>query len=239
MKHKFFLIIFLFFLTNIAFAQTGTIKVAKPKEIVPPPPIKKDSITPFKKVLYITADFGTNYTFKGNNKLGFDGGILFRYSIFRNSRLKHLVVGVQYDYENIYYKLSAYNSLTKQTDIPYTNSQNQSEFIKIPIRLQSDLHIGARGTIMAFYGITPKYLLKNTNAYNRLNRSDFNQFNLAWTIGIGHKIFNQIWYKIEYSKDFFQNLKDIHVYNSNGEVIGKQKSQTNLLSLTIYYKFIK
>ncbi len=238
MNYKLFFFLFVLNFSTIGFAQTGTTKIAKPKEdkVVPILP-KKDSTAPFKRQLYLSVDFSTNYTFKGNNKVGFDGGILFRYSIFKNSKFKNFVIGFQYDYENIYYKLSAYNKLTKQTEISYTNSQNISQFIKMPIRLQgNDIVGGARWSGMGFIGITPKYLLKNKNELDRLNTNDFNQFNLSWTIGIGHRLFKQIWYKVEYSKDFFQNLKDIHVYNSNGEVIGKQKSQTNLFSFTIFYR---
>ena len=101
-----------------------------------------------------------------------------------------------------------------------------------------NIAIGARGRVYFTWGVTPEYLIKTKNQYGRLNYADFNQFNLSGYVALGTPLpkFNVKVY-LSYSKDFFNNLKDNNVYNEQGIATGKQKSKTNLLSLSINYTF--
>ena len=99
--------------------------------------------------------------------------------------------------------------------------------------MSESIAFGASQILLSF-GLTPEYLSKTKNQYGRLNYSDFNQFNLSGNVSLGFRI-RIIYLRFGYSKDFFENLKDVNIYNSVGEKIGKQKSKTNLLSLTLVY----
>lgn len=225
MKRLYFFILFIFISSTLLFSQTGTIKIVKP---VPP---KKDTVIAIpKKVITITTTITGNYTFKGNNKFGYDAEVSFP---FHNV----LFIGLKYCNENQYYQLSPYNKETLKQEIAYPKSENKSDYLKIPITIKT--YMGAnRGLsdVLFSFGLTTEYLLKTKNQYGRLNYSDFNRFNLAGTISLGIPIFRKNYsINVGYSKDFFENLKDRTIYDQNGAVLGKQKSKTNLLSLSLSY----
>lgn len=206
-------------------AQTGTIKIAKPKESNS----KKDSLPPekwFGTKLYASS----NYTFKGNDDFGFEAGIsLGRY---------HQRIGIEYCFENQYYQISSFDSI-RQTNL---KSKNQSSFIKIPWSFGADNMTfgtmrGSRNTRINFLlGVAGEYLLAYKNEDDKLKINNFNRFNLSWHFQLGYSI-KRVGISLKYSHDFFQNLKDIRLYDISGNAIGKQKSKTNLLSFSLSYKF--
>lgn len=224
MKRLYFFILFIFISSTLLFSQTGTIKIVKP--LTP----KKDTIvTPRKKTITFTTSISSNYTFKGNNKFGYDAEVSFPYH-------NVLFVGLKYCNENQYYQLSPFNKETSKQEIAYSKSENKSDYLKIPIVFKYQILTGSRGRFLISLGLSPEYLLKTKNQYGRLNYSDFNQFNLAGTISLGFPIFRKNYsINVGYSKDFFENLKDRNMYDQNGAVLGKQKSKTNLLSLSLSY----
>lgn len=220
-----------------SFSQKGTIKIAKPAQEVAP---AKDSVTP-KKHPIIVGEEGVNYTFKGINKVGYCAGVTFIPRLRTDYRRSRLFIGIQYSAENQFYKLSAFNAHTKLPETPFDKSENKSEYLKLPIGLRGNFLIAA-GAIPISIGLTPKYLIRNTDQNKRLGGSDFNQFNLAANISLGKTIrffgksIKTSWVlNFTYSKDLFENLKDRKIYDASGAVIGSQKSKTNLLSVSIIH----
>lgn len=225
MKRLYFFILFIFISSTLLFSQTGTIKIVKPLTA------KKDTVvTPRKKTITFTTSISSNYTFKGNNKFGYDAEVSFPFHNF-------LFIGLKYCNENQYYQLSPFNKETSKQEIAYSKSENKSDYLKIPITIKTSM--GTKRGLSDFifsFGLTTEYLLKTKNQYGRLNYSDFNQFNLAGTISLGFPIFRKNYsINVGYSKDFFENLKDRNIYDQNGAILGKQKSKTNLLSLSLSY----
>ncbi|OFY84211.1 MAG: hypothetical protein A3F72_14380 [Bacteroidetes bacterium RIFCSPLOWO2_12_FULL_35_15] len=224
MKRLSFFILFYSLVPYFLFSQTGTIKIVKPL-----PPKKDTVVTPRKKAINFTTSISSNYTFKGNNKFGYDAEASF---LFHNV----LFIGLKYSNENQYYQLSPFNKETLKQEIAYSKSENKSDYLKIPIGFKYQILTGSQGRFLISIGLSPEYLLKTKNHYGRLNYSDFNQFNLAGTISLGIPIFRKNYsINVSYSKDFFENLKDKNMYDQNGAVLGKQKSKTNLLSLSLSY----
>lgn len=216
-------ILILLLLVNYSVSQTGTIKIAKPPE-------KKETPIKQQKTRFAAVSVGTNYTFKGINKVGYNAEVMF--SVLNN----HASLGLGYCNENQYYQLSPDNSDTLNSLQGFTKSENKADYIKMPFRIMYSLAVSARGRVYFTWGVTPEYLLKTKNQYGRLNYSDFNQFNLSGHIALGFPIRKlNLKVNLGYSKDFFNNLKDSNVYNDQGIATGKQKSKTNLLSLSINY----
>lgn len=224
-KKAYSAILVLLLATNCLFSQTGTIKIAKPT--VP----KKDTVIPVKRYRAIITSVSSNYTFKGINQLGYEAEVLVG---FLNN---HYFVGLKYCNENQYYQLSPYNSETLLSETGYSKSENKSDYLKMPIGFSSFLAVGNRGRFYFSMAIVPEYLLKTKNQYDKLSYSDFNQFNLSGYVALGIPIRKlNLSVNISYSRDFFNNLKDKNIYNEQGAIIGKQKSKTNLLALSISYR---
>lgn len=226
MKKAYSAFLFLFLFSFVSYSQTGTIKIAKP------PAAKKDTVIPPKKspsIITITA--GGNYTFKGINKIGYDAEVLFIHSFY---------LGVKYSHEMEYYQLSPYNTETLLPETAYSKSENQFDYIKLPFGTATHMTYGnmKKKLGMSYFslGLVPEYLLKVKNQYNRLNINNFNRFNLAGNITIGFPFLKHYSVNFSYSKDFFNNLKDKNIYDETGAVVGKQKSKTNLISLSISYR---
>lgn len=223
MKHK-FLFFFLLFV-SISSAQTGTIKIQKPKET--PVPAKDSSFAEGRSSII---NVGCNYTFKNNRKIGFEAG----FTMYPITGKSHFGIGLQYCVENNYYELSAYNQHTHLADVGYLKSQNKSEYIKIPIEVYELLHYGANGRGAASLGLAPEYLIKNKNEFQRLYTNDFNRFNVAGFVSVSF-VLKHFRIGIKFSKDVFENLKDRNIYDLNGVVTGKQKSRTNLISFSLSF----
>jgi hypothetical protein len=224
MKKHYFIILFLLFISNLLLSQTGTIKIVKPK---------KDTTLVLKRSTVILVTIGSNYTFKGNNKFGFDGGITF--PIISPGHYFNIYSGLEYSHENQYYALSPYNKITSAQETPHSRSQNTSDRLKIPIGIMYHFVYGSAGYALLSAKVLPEYLLKTKDQYGRLNYSDFNRFNLAAGISIGIHVLRHYAINIGYSKDLFENLKDRNIYDQYGTAQGKQKSRTNLLSLSLSY----
>lgn len=229
-KNSYSAILVFLLITNCLFSQTGTIKIAKP------PATKKDTIIPQKNQRAIITSVSSNYTFKGINQLGYEAEVLVG---FYNN---HCFVGLKYCNENQYYQLSSYNSETLLSETGYSKSENKSDYLKMPIGFSTfltggNINVGNRGRFCLSMAIVPEYLLKTKNQYDRLGYDNFNQYNLSGYVALGIPIkkFN-LSVNVSYSRDFFNNLKDKNVYNEQGAVIGKQKSKTNLLALSISYR---
>lgn len=222
MKRICFIVFIALLLSNSLFSQQGTIKIAKPE--------KKDSVISKPKYYSLSAGVGTNYTFKKNNKVGYD----FECGIFFSpwSTKVGYFVGVKYSFENQYFQLSPFDSKTLQVTNGYSKSQNKTEYIKLPLIIRRWLPLGPSG-INFTIGVEPQYCLKNKN--DRLLTEDLNPFNLAGNIGIEIPIGKVYLFNFNYSRDFFENLKDRNIYNTAGEITGKQKTKTNLVSVGIKY----
>lgn len=229
-KKAYSAILVLLLFTNCLFSQTGTIKIAKPQET------KKDTVIPQKSYRAIMTSLSSNYTFKGINQLGYEAEVLVGF--FNN----HYFVGLKYCNENQYYELSPYNSETLLSETGYSKSENKSDYLKMPIGYSAfmasrGLYVGRRGNFCLTMAIVPEYLLNTKNQYGRLSYNNFNQFNLSGYVALGIPIRKlNLSVNISYSRDFFNNLKDKNIYNEQGAIIGKQKSKTNLLALSISYR---
>ncbi len=228
MKKVYSTILFLLVICVCSVAQTRTIKIAKPAA-----PPKKDTVLP-KKVKPYLWDFraGSNYTFKGIDKVGYEAQVIF---------VRGAYIGINYSHEIESYRVSAYNTEAQALQTPYSNSASSSDYIKIPFGVSTHMAIGnAKLSPPVFYltlGLAPSYLLKTKNESGLLNDSNFNKFNLEGNVQIGFPIRKHYAINIGYTKDFFDNLKDKLLYNELGEAIGKQKSKTNLLTLSVSYRF--
>jgi hypothetical protein len=228
MKNRYLILFFLFSLSSV-FSQTGTIKIAKPKPAVKDPVIKSQEIYSFKP--YITS----NYSFKGNDKIGYEAGIVINRSIRKS--MTGWWIGLSYCSEKQYYHLSAYDLKEQQAAIPYGSSQNTSAYLKLPMFINENLTTGKGRRLYIAFGITPEYLLKTKDEHQRLGYSDFRQYNLAGTISVGFYIRQRLLFETIYLKDFFENLKDRNLYDATGAAYGKQKSKTNLISFSAAYIF--
>ena len=156
-----------------------------------------------------------------------------------NTQFHGVYIGINYSHEIEYYRLSAYNTETQVVQTPYNKSENSSDYIKIPFGLATHMAVGSMSRIYACIGLAPSYLIKTKNEYGMLNDSNFNKFNLEGNVQIGFPIRKRYAINIAYTKDFFDNLKDKRLYNEMGEAIGTQKSKTNLLTLSVSYRFGK
>lgn len=221
-------------LQHFLFSQTGTIKIAKP--------VKKDTvITPERLRFIIHA--GSNYTFKSNRKIDYAIGISSSQISFNNPNPSHFSsMGIEYCVEEQYFEISAYNKAKQMAETPYSKSQNHSEYLKVPLQLGITMILAGvnsknRGSLQFILGLKPEYLLKTKDENNRLVYSDFKQFNLAGSFTIGIPIKKHYRIDLGYSKDFFENLKDRNLYDPNGAITGKQKTKTNLLSISLNYGF--
>lgn len=232
MKRLYFTLFFTLTFSTILFSQKGTIKIAKP---IPTntESTKKDT---FQKpqILTLIAELGPNYSFKGNNKVGYSAGLTFKPNVY-NLGYHAIFIGIQYTLENQYYQISAFNFHTSKAEKNYDKSENKSEYLKLPILFNANMNVGAKSDIRFSLGLTPSFLLKNQDQYERLKYQDFNQYNLSGNILLGVELLRNFYLCLSYSKNFFENLKDINIYNSMGEPIGKQNSKTKLLSLSLTY----
>jgi hypothetical protein len=207
----------------LSFSQTGTIKIAKP--------VKKDTVINFKRPPLFTFSAGANYTLKKNTKIGYEATVLFR-------PYGHAFgIGIEYCQEEQYYELSAYNKDLMLPDNSFPKSQNRSQYLKLPLEFGCTVSIGGTGNFYYALMLKPEYLLKMKNENNRLEYTDFNQFNLAGGFTFGVRVKKHYRINLTYSKDFFENIKDRNIYNSNGGITGKQKTKTNLLSFSVSYLF--
>ncbi|MGZ4055934.1 MAG: hypothetical protein ACXVPU_13140 [Bacteroidia bacterium] len=219
------LLIFFISLVTINAQTSGTIKVAKP--------VKKDSvITSPSKRIYLQTFAGANYTFKKNNQIGWNARLTF---IPNNYHPCNYGIGIEYSIQYQYFQLSSYNTKTKSADTPYPRSQNKGEYIKIPLDIMYHILYGSRGNTVVFIEATPGYLFKDKDEHNRLNISDFNQFNLSGTFGLGFRLRGSLGIYLSYSRSFISELKDKNLYDITGQAIGSQRSKTRLLSLSILY----
>lgn len=231
MKHIFSILIFTFILHITLFSQTGTIRIAKPKPLP-----KKDTLIIPKRTFGILAHISGNYTFRANNKIGYEAGIAL---ITRCSAS----IGLSYCVEEQYYQLSSYNMAEQKPETPFFYSQNHSEYLKLPLEIGSNgLIIGGikssiTRNIYFGLGLCPEYLLKTKDEHERLKYGDFNQFNLAGSITLGITVKKNCRIGFTYSKDFFENMKDRKLYDVYGSATSKQKTKTKLLSFSVYYHF--
>lgn len=228
MNKKTYSIIFVILLiATTSSSQTGTIKIAKPKPIPTPaqaPPINN------KPKRFLGVGVGSNYTFKGINRFGYDAEILIP--------LAHQVfLGIKYSHENQYYNLSPYNSETLTLEQSNGKSENKSDYISMPLGASCNIALGntKRQLISCnvMIGVEGQYLFNTKNQYDRLKYADFKKYNLGGFVSIGIPVRNRFSINLRYTKDFFDNLKDKNMYNETGLIIGKQKSKTNLLSLSV------
>jgi hypothetical protein len=209
-------------------SQTGTIKIQKAKP-------QKDTIvaTPKTRIVVI-ANAGINYTLKKNTKIGYNFGI----DLGPGNRgpYSHLYsIGFEYCVEEQNYLLSAWDKEYMAPAGFVERSGTRSHYLKVPFKIGSHMMINRFSNLLLGLGLKPEYLLKTQNKDRRLSYSDLAQYNLSGLVSLG-MYFKKV-YRIEfsYSKDFFENLKDRNIYDSNGAVTGKQRSKTNLLSLTLSY----
>jgi hypothetical protein len=230
MKQSFTLLLFVCFTFQIAMAQsTGTIKIAKPKA----DPTVSPKPTP--KILTIVPFVGANYALKQNKKFGWDGGLIFFPSFNKLQTNSEFGIGIEYSLQYQYYQLSSFNTKTSLAEIPFSKSENRQEYIKIPIQAMSPIHMGSHSIVLFVLEATPTYLLKNKNEFNRLTISDFNQFNIAATFGLGFSSIAHTKLYFSYSKIILNELKDKNLYDNSGLITGSQKSKTSLVSLSILY----
>lgn len=230
MKRFYSILVFVLILPAGLFSQTGTIRIAKPK------PVAKDTVITRKVPLGISVHVSSNYTFKNNKKIGYEGGIAF---VNGYPGPHAYSIGLSYCVEEQYYQLSSYNRDLLQANIPFSKSQNHSEYLKLNLKMGTALSfMASRAGGSAYFdlGLSPEYLLKTRDEHQRLNYADFRQYNLAGSITLGIP-FKKSNFTVTYSKDFFENLKDQKLYDSYGAVSGKQKSKTRLLSFSFCYYF--
>lgn len=222
MQKTYSAILVLLLITNCLFSQTGTIKIAKP------PAAKKDTVIPAKRYTALGINVGSNYSFKGINQLGYDAEVVLP--------LGHgLFWGVKYSHENEYYNLSPYNPEVVLQEQISGKSENKSDYIKVPVGVSYNMSMGRKTSFHFMAGLEGQYLFNIKNQYDRLKYGDFKKYNLAGFVGIGIPLRERFSVNFRYTKDFFDNLKDKNIYNNTGEIVGKQKSKTNLLSLSISF----
>lgn len=211
------IIICLFFIITSCFgalSQTRTIKISKPTVET------QDSIT-VKRKYSVTAVTGVNYTFKKNNKVGYDLGVLFPISTYKSYRRRYFV-GIKYSQENQYFK---------SIDLTVDNVQNN--YLGMPIGIVKKLSLGAKTDLGLVLGLTPEYQVKLKS--DKLKDSHFNPFNVSANISLVFPIRNRFGIQVAYSKDIFGNLKSKNIYNLNGDKIGNQQSHTNLMTVALIF----
>ena len=168
---------------------------------------------------------GGNHTFK-SFRPGYEAGVTF----FQRSHLVYY--GLKYSSETKFY--------TTSPDIDNSLCLNRSEYLKMPLGMMvtCPLIFTSGKVLYLSVGAEPKYLLKQTSKMGRrMHYTDFNPYNLALNAAVAIP-FLQCRYSvtISYSRDLFNNLKDSNIYSGLDEVVAKQKSKTNLLSLTLSYR---
>ncbi len=231
-KKAYSAILVLLLIANCLLSQTGTIKIAK--QPVP----KKDTIIPAKKNRTIGIYLSSNYSFKGINQLGYDVEVLIPF-------VHAIYWGIKYTRENEYYNLSPFGTETLMPNLLSGKSENKSDYIKMPLGLSYNMCIGnikrtKRSRNLHFMiGLEGQYLFNTKNQYDRLTYADFKKYNLAGFVGIGIPVREGFSVNFCYTKDFFDNLKDKNIYNEQGAIVGKQKSKTDLLSLSISFAISK
>lgn len=225
MNKKIYSILFVISLiATTSFSQTGTIKIAKPKSTPTPPPAQPKVKDPQRRALGI--GIATNYTFKGINQVGYDAEVLLPF-------VHQVFTGIRYSHENQYYNLSPFNSETLTQEQSSGKSETKSDYINIPLGVSYRLAVGKMLSCNVLAGIEGQYLFNTKNQYGRLMSGNFNKYNLAGFVSIGIPVRNRFSINLRYTKDFFDNLKDNKMYNETGAIVGKQKSKTNLLSLSV------
>lgn len=225
MKQYSFIFIPLFIFPTLLCGQSGTIKIAKPKqekEVIPPPS---------KNRIGIGFEAGTNYTFKKNDKVGYGAGILISP---RTDRFYVPELGLAYSHEKQYFSLSGYNVETNTPQRAIARSQTTLDYLKLPIFLTYGHFVTGRsaGGHVAM-GVIPKYLLKAANEDGRIRKEDLNEFNLAWCFKVRFPLGNRASLQIRYSKDLFENIKDRDIYTDTGAWINKQRSKTGLIEVSL------
>jgi hypothetical protein len=231
MKH---LILFLILILSntLLSAQTGTIKIAKPKSE------KKDTIIPSRNKIIIIPSGGMNYTFKGNDKIGYEFGLALG-SRPKNASAHRASIGLQYCIEQQYFRTSEYVNENGEIRSPITKLQSRFEYLKLPLEcggMATFTGGSFSGRFLLKIKLVPEYLLNMNNNDGMLHYSDFRPFNLAggFTLGTEFKHFR---IGLSYSKDFFENLKNQKIYDSTKMITGIQKSKTNLLSFSVTYNY--
>lgn len=214
---------FLFITFSCLLAQnTGTIKIAKP--------ILKDTVVKKIKDARLYVSLGANYTFLKNNKIGYEFGVGYRIT-------PHHLNG--YDLSIIYSKEFRYfNKFNSDNNSFFIEkSQTTLEYIKIPLRMSHSISLGQSSNFRLAFGVGGKYLFQVKNENNYFSLTKYNRYNGFFFFDIKIPIIRNIYnISISYSRDFFENLKDVSLYDNNNNVIGKQKTKTNLLSIAIVYK---
>ncbi|MDF2438579.1 MAG: hypothetical protein K0Q95_2955 [Bacteroidota bacterium] len=229
------LALIIFSSVTTVFSQSGTIKVAKPK------PVPKKDTAAIVNVIQVWSYkpfIASNYSFKDNNKLGYEAGISFNRSV--NKSLAGAWFGLSYCAEQQFFELSSYDKQKQEKAAPFSQSQNKSEYLKLSMGVGEMLNLlggRRRGDLYIELGIVPKYLLKTSNEYNRLFYSDFRKYNIAGKVNFGFFIKRRLLFEMIYSHDFLENLKDRNIYDQTGAYIGKQHSKTKLLSFSASYIF--
>ncbi len=238
MNKKIYSIVFATLLiATTALSQTGTIKVAKPKPTPKPIP-QKEPVQPVQHQKAILINAAGNYALKDINKMGYEAEVLL--PLWNNL----FFWGIKYSHESEYYNLQPYDTETSTSAFAYSKSISESDYLKMPIGFSTfmvnhnvQISGGRRtGNVCLSWGIAPEYLLKTKNQYGRLNYGDFNKFNLSGFAGIGIPIRQSFAINLNYSRDFFNNLKDNNIYNEIGTVVGKRKTKTNLVSISVSYR---
>ena len=184
------------------YAQKGTIKVAKPEE----KKIRDSVVTPPSrpKIIVVLPEVGINYTFKENDKIGYEGGLHFMFSPWSYSRA--YVAGVKYSLEHQYFHVSPFNLQTGMPDTENLKSQARLEYLKLPLDMRYVFAVGPQARFVIDLGVEAKHLLKVDN--ERLGLEDYNRYNLSGRIGVGFRVNRRrrVAISIRYTNDFLENL---------------------------------
>lgn len=202
-----------------SFSQSGTIKIAKPA-----PPEKKDTIKP-NRVRGIGLSAGTTFTFKNINEFGVEVSLL-------PAVIHHCYWGIRYCREVEYYELTPFNS-EAVPQLHSGKSKNRFDYAKVAAGVSYPFNFGRRGSIALTLGADGEYLFNVKNEYRQLKYSDFRKFNVAPFAGLSISIGYRFAVYVRYSKDVLKNLKDNRIFDANGILTARQKSNTDLLTFSI------
>lgn len=128
--------------------------------------------------------------------------------------------------------------LEKNLQVPvngYARSETTLIYYKLSVMLVNNLKIGK--AIYPFdFGLVAAVPHSVKNEHDRLRKADLRSFNIAARVSLGRIIYNgAIAIQLTYSGDLLNNLEDSNIYNTSGDVIGKQKSKVHLLSLQLTF----
>lgn len=142
-------------------------------------------------------------------------------------------IELQYSRVRGHFNLSGYEhdkpSEHEQVERPYS----RMDFIKVPLVYTVGHWVGPNFSPYIETGIVPSYLLKIESS---IGANDMNRFNCAYTFGGGIHLATNLRLGFRFSGDILPNLKDDRVYNSAGNVIGKQNSRKYLIGFSAAYR---